>query len=227
MKKKIIIGLILFIVLIAGGLYAKSKLNTPKYRSQHIQKEVLSLIENNQVQEGDIIFQISLSSQSKAIQRATKSKYSHCGIIYKKGSKYYVYEAVQPVKLTPLDKWILRGQDGHYVIKRLKNSKDLLTSKNLLKLRKEGERHKGKGYDLAFEWSDDKIYCSELIWKIYKRAIGIEVGKLEKIADFDLSDQFVKQKLKERYGNKIPMNEVVISPASIFESEMLETIKSN
>jgi hypothetical protein len=33
--------------------------------------------------------------------------------------------------------------------------------------------------------------------------------------------------MKERYGDKIPMNETVISPAAIFESDLLMTIKSN
>src|SRR5688572_1747556 len=68
----------------------------------------------NALRDGDIIFQTSLSSQSKAIQLATHSEYSHCGIIYKKGNHFYVYEAIQPVKMTPLYKWIARGKDGHY-----------------------------------------------------------------------------------------------------------------
>jgi len=33
--------------------------------------------------------------------------------------------------------------------------------------------------------------------------------------------------MKERYGDKIPMDEIVISPAAIFDSELLTTIKSN
>lgn len=74
-------------------------------------------------QNGDIIFQTSNSGQSKAIQIATGSKYSHMGIIYKQGNDYFVYEAVQPVKLTPLTDWIKRGENGHYVVKRLKNQR--------------------------------------------------------------------------------------------------------
>ena len=85
----------------------------------------------------------------------------------------------------------------------------------------------GKNYDLTFEWSDDKIYCSELIWKIYKRATGIEIGKLEKLSKFNLTNEAVKKKIKERYGDKIPMDEIVISPAAIFDSELLETVTSN
>jgi uncharacterized protein YycO len=42
-----------------------------------------------------------------------------------------------------------------------------------------------KNYNLTFEWSDDKIYCAEPIWKIYQRATGIEIGKLEKLSYCD------------------------------------------
>jgi len=180
-----------------------------------------------QFNNGDIIFQVSLSSQSQAIQRATKSQYSHCGIVYNINNKYYVYEAIQPAKLTLLDNWIARGKDSHYVVKRLKKSDKILDRETLSRMEKEGEKFLGKDYDLTFEWSDDKIYCSELIWKIYKRAANIEIGKLEKLKDFDLSDSIVQEKLKERYGDNIPMDEIVISPKSIFDSRLLITIYEN
>jgi len=181
----------------------------------------------NDFQNGDLIFQTSISGQSKAIQLATQSKYSHCGIIYKEDHQFFVFEAVQPVKRTPLDIWIARGQNGKYVAKRLKNADQVLTSATLAKMKQVGDQFKGKNYDLMFEWSDDKIYCSELIWKVYQRATGIEIGKLGKLGDFDFTHETVKQKIKERYGNKIPMDEIVISPAAIFESELLTTVKSN
>ncbi|MGF6906369.1 YiiX family permuted papain-like enzyme [Fusobacterium sp. PH5-44] len=174
-----------------------------------------------ELKDGDIIFHISLSRQSKAIQLATDSKYSHCGIIYKKNNKYYVLEAVQPVKLTKIEEWIARGKDKHFVIKRLKNRDKILTSQRLQKMQSIGEKFIGKNYDLTFEWSDKNIYCSELIWKIYKRGANVEIGKLEKLKDFDLSHKIVKEKLEERYGDRIPVNETVISPKSIFESDLL------
>ena len=180
-----------------------------------------------EIQDGDIIFQISKSSQSKAIQLATNSKYSHMGIIYKKADSFFVYEAVQPVKMTPIKKWINRGVNKHYVIKRLKNAEKVLTDETLNKMKSYGENFIGKSYDLYFEWSDDKIYCSELVWKIYKKNTGIEIGQLEKLSDFDLSNEIVKQKIKERYGENIPMNEKVISPAAMFNSTNLETIMEN
>jgi uncharacterized protein YycO len=166
-----------------------------------------------------------LSSQSKAIQLATNSKYSHVGIIYENNDQFFVYEAVQPVKLTPLDEWISRGKDGHFVIKRLKDAEDILTPDVLTKMKKVGEKFNGKNYDIYFEWSDEKIYCSELVWKIYKEATNIEIGKLEELADFDLSNDIVKQKMRERYGDDVPLNEKVISPASMFISDKLITVK--
>ena len=226
MKKGIFIlgllGLIIF-----GGLYAKRNFYEPKHRLDNAKTEAKQLADNDEIKNGDLIFQTSLSGQSKAIQLATKSKYSHCGLIFKDGNEFYVFEAVQPVKRTPLDKWIARGKDGKYVIKRLKNADQVLNSATLTKMKQVGDQFNGKNYDLTFEWSDDKIYCSELIWKIYQRATGIEIGKLEKLSDFDLTNEAVKQKMKERYGDKIPTNEIVISPVAIFDSELLTTIKSN
>lgn len=226
MKKKIFILSIVILILVSG-FYAKQKFYDPKQRFNQASIEVKKLAFNNEIRNGDLIFQTSLSGQSKAIQMATKSKYSHCGLIYKRGQNFFVFEAVQPIKFTPLEKWITRGENGKYVIKRLKNADQILTPATILKMKKEGEKLNGKNYDLAFEWSDDKIYCSELIWKIYQRATGIEIGKLEKLKNFDLTNDAVKKKMEERYGDNIPMNETVISPASIFNSELLKTVKVN
>ncbi|MEJ7646175.1 MAG: YiiX family permuted papain-like enzyme [Chryseolinea sp.] len=177
-------------------------------------------------QNGDIIFQTSTSSQSKAIQLATHSKYSHMGIIYEMNEEYYVFEAVQPVKLTKLSEWISRGQDSHYVIKRLKDSKQLLTSENIKKMKDLGTKFKGKEYDIYFEWSDEKIYCSELVWKIYKEALNVEIGNLQALREFDLTNKVVKDKMRERYGVKIPLAEKVISPEAMFNSDKLITVST-
>jgi hypothetical protein len=57
--------------------------------------------------------------------------------------------------------------------------------------------------------------------------LNVEIGELEKLADFDLSDQSVKQKMKERYGENLPLDEKVISPAAMFNSVYLETVIEN
>jgi len=180
----------------------------------------------SKIQSGDLIFQSSNSDQALAIEMATHSRYSHCGLIMKEGDKYFVYEAVQPVQKNSLESWIARGRDGHYVIKRLKNAGDVLDANAVNKLKNELNNFIGKNYDIYFGWSDEKIYCSELVWKSYQRATGIEIGKPEKLSDFDLSSKVVQESLKERYGQNIPMNEQVISPARIFNSDLLVTVIS-
>ena len=177
--------------------------------------------------EGDIIFQTSTSSQSKAIQKATNSPYSHMGIIYKKENSFFVYEAIQPVKFTPLYEWRDRGKKGRFVVKRLKNANTLLTKEVIASMKKNSKKYANKNYDLYFEWSNTNIYCSELVWKIYKETLDIEIGKLSTLSSFNLNHPIVKKKLSERYGTNIPMNEQVISPATMFHSETLITIFSN
>ncbi|MDR0563731.1 MAG: YiiX family permuted papain-like enzyme [Azoarcus sp.] len=180
--------------------------------------------ESASLQTGDIIFHTSTSAQSQAVQLATKSKYSHMGMVYEKEGKLYVLEAVQPVKFTPLNEWIKRGKNGQYVVKRLKNSKAILTPQNIIKIKQEGKKYLGKNYDIYFEWSDERMYCSELVWKIYKNVLDIEIGNLQKISEFNLSHPTVKAKLKERFGDNIPMNQWAISPDQMFRSDLLETV---
>lgn len=214
-------------ILITTGFYIKRRFYDPKQRLANATRQVVKLAENHEIREGDLIFQTSLSGQSMAIQMATHSRYSHCGIIHLIGNDYFVFEAVEPAKFTALSKWISRGQDEHYVIKRLKNADSVLTLPTLRKMEQIEEAFKGKHYDLYFEWTNDKMYCSELIWKVYKEATGLEVGKLEKLKDFDLTSQPVMQKMKERYGDNIPFEETVITPVSIYNSELLIQICSN
>ncbi|MFC3559624.1 YiiX family permuted papain-like enzyme [Pedobacter jamesrossensis] len=201
-------------------------LATPKV-FYHLSNQASFLVENIEIKDGDIIFQTSTSTQSKAIQVATHSKYSHCGIIFKINNQYFVFEAVEPVKFTPLKDWINKGLDKHYVIKRLKNANKVLSTSIIEKMKLATNQFKGKHYDIYFDWSDEKIYCSELIWKIYKGTTGIEIGNLEKLKNFDLNNIAVKKKMAERYGNNLPLNQKVISPVSIFNSPLLKTISSN
>jgi uncharacterized protein YycO len=181
----------------------------------------ISILEK--IQEGDIIFQTSQSKQCEAIRIATHSKFSHCGIVFIEKGKKYVFEAVQPVKYTPLETWITHGKDSKFVVTRLKSTTKQLSQEDLKKMKNYGKTFKDKDYDLYFEWSDEKIYCSELVWKIYKNGTGIELCPLQKLKDFKLSDNLVKALLSERYGNNIPLDENVVAP-SILENSLLTNI---
>ena len=59
---------------------------------------------------------------------------------------------------------------------------------------------------------------------MYRDALGVEIGALQKLREFDLADPAVKAKMRERYGNEVPLNEPVISPGAMFDSPLLETV---
>lgn len=219
-------SLMLITGLLVGGFFIYQKENLIIQEDQKV-VQGNQKIDYSTIKDGDLIFHTSKSAQSKAIQLATHSQYSHCGILYREGNEIMVFEAVQPVKKTPLEKWILRGEEGKFVIKRLKDAETILNESVLKKMKQIGQSFTGKNYDSTFEWSDKELYCSELIWKIYKRATGIEIGKLQKLSDFDLQSEIVQKALKKRYENTLPLEETVISPESIFCSSKLEVVITN
>jgi uncharacterized protein YycO len=176
------------------------------------------------LREGDIVFQTIPSSQSRAIQTATKSRFSHVGMVLSHAGRLMVYEAIGPVKFTTVDSWVGRDTNHHVVVKRLRNADSLLTSASLAKLESTALEFEGKPYDSAFNWSDEKLYCSELVWKIFDRALKIDIGVLRKLKSFDLSSPEVQKKLKERYPDGVPLEETVVSPQDVFESGLLVTV---
>lgn len=178
------------------------------------------------VREGDVVFQILRTGQGPAIQLATRSRFTHLGIVLLRDGCPFVFEAVEPVCFTALDKWIARGDKGHCVIKRLRDADNVLDAQGLARIHKLVPEFEGKHYDLTFGWNDSTIYCSELVWKLYDRALGIQVGKLRKLRDFDLSSPIVREKMKQRYGDHVPFEETVVSPADIFDSDLLRTIQT-
>jgi uncharacterized protein YycO len=174
--------------------------------------------------EADVVFQDSPSAQSRAIKEATHSRFSHVGLVHFEKGQAFVVEAVGPVKRTPLAAWIARGQGGHFTVMRLKEATDGLPADALPKFAAAEARFAGRPYDFSFEWSDDRLYCSELVWKVYKEALGVELGSLQRLGDLDLTSAVVRAKLRERYGAHVPLDQPVISPGAIAASPLLETV---
>ncbi|MBB4600810.1 hypothetical protein HNQ93_001829 [Hymenobacter luteus] len=132
---------------------------------------------------------------------------------------------MQPVSETSLAAWVARGKNGQFVVKRLRDAETVLTPAALQRLQAAGEQYRGRNYDLYFGWSDERMYCSELLWKMYHQATGREIGKLQALREFDLGHPAVQAKLQERYGKRIPLDEKVISPVRMLESPELVTVR--
>lgn len=173
--------------------------------------------------EGDLVFQSQGGDFSKAIKLATHSKYNHMGMVFIRGGKPYVLEAVGPVKFTSWDRWTKNGTGGHFVAKRSKDTKPL-TPDALKKMEELSKKFLGKRYSFTFEWNDQSFYCSGLVWRIYHDATELEIGRFQELKELELSDPLVKKELKKYFGPFVPMGHKIISPEQMFESDLLTTI---
>ena len=175
-----------------------------------------------QYRDGDIIFQSSPSRQSAAIEEATQSPYSHCGIIFYENNVAYVYEAVQPVGKRRLDQWIESGVNAEFVVKRLNTVQ--LTENKIKALKSYAIEQFGKNYDGKFNWSDKEMYCSELVYKCYWNACQVKLATPKPLREFNIDGPIVRKIMKERYGNDIPYDEPMISPDQLVNSRLLITV---
>ena len=168
------------------------------------------------IREGDVIFHTSQSSQSPLIQVGTRSHITHCGIVVMKDGKPYVLETLKTLVLTPLDKFIVRGKDGKYWLKR--------SDKEDIKI--DYAHYLGKSYDFAFSFDNDIYYCSELVYDIYKRQLGIELCTPKQIGDYLILGTDKLDKIEEAMSRRgITKEQYAVAPVDIFESEHLYNVR--
>ena len=162
------------------------------------------------VREGDVIFQTSLSQQSPLIKMGTRST------VVMKDGKPYVLETQKTLVLTPLKKFIARGKDGKYWHKRPKMDNIKIKYNSYL----------GKPYDLAFKFDNGKFYCSELIYDVYLSQLGIELCKPKTIDDYLILGTHHIPKIKRAIKKRgITMNQYAVAPVDVFNSKELKFVK--
>ena len=169
---------------------------------------------------GDIIFIKSQTSQSQALRDATGSEWTHVGIIV--GDK--VAEETSGLKMTPIKSFIARSKGKSYKIFRHWMYKPEMDQKLKSLLSKYN-----KPYDIYFEWSDDRQYCSEFVYKIYVELIGRGVGHLQTFREMNLNSLAVKALIKKRYqdtGRELNLDEPIITPISqMLDDNLLELVQ--
>jgi len=179
----------------------------------------------NKYKDGDIIFHTSKSSQSKMLSVATNSNLTHVGVIFHINNVPYVFEGRQPVSYRTLNSFITDGENKQYKVLRTRNE---ITPNQISVMKNYAMAQMGKNYDLQFTWDDDKMYCSELVYKTFKSA-GIKICNENTFKSFNLSNEMVKKAIYDRYtkiGKKINLNETVVAPIDIYNSWGLKTIEN-
>jgi Permuted papain-like amidase enzyme, YaeF/YiiX, C92 family len=218
------------IILIAGFILAYTWLSLTEVSAKDLPP----------LKNGDIIFQSSRSSQSTAILAASRSAYTHMGIIQLgTDDAPSVVEAVGPVKTTPLDEWIKRGMGHRITIKRM----EALSPEWSGKVLTAAHKYDGLPYDIFFLPGKNEIYCSELVRLAFSEGANIALGQPQKVKELRI-DNFAARKLIEKRWHRHPLcqkadqetfqscyakilEQELVTPASIAADPRLKTIFSN
>ena len=175
-----------------------------------------------QPQPGDIVVQSSPSNPLvRAIEGATDSPWSHCGIVAYEDGAWVVYEASSYVTGTPLSEVILRSRDEQYAIYRLKPE----YRQHIPRVLAEVKNLSRRPYDAKYELDDEKIYCSELIYKAYLKATGEELGRLVRLRD--LRWKPFAEIITKLEGGPPPLDRQMITPRDLAQAEQLELVMSS
>lgn len=190
----------------------------------NVTQEVMTF--DQELKVGDIIFHKSRSQQSKAIKEASGSDWTHVGILISKNGEWYVAEAVGPVVSTKLTNFINRGKNKDYKIYRFKHfDADTMKTKLI-----EAIKQQNKPYDIYFEFSDEKTYCSELVYKAMLSVTGHELGQIQKFKDLKLDGRHVKDLIRLRLteqSRELDPEEFIITPVSQMLDPNLTLIKES
>lgn len=208
---------VLLVILSLSGLITRAS----DFRGEELGSQMNSQVAS--LAEGDLIFQKSQSYQAPAIAEATDSPWSHVGVIVKQADKWFVAEAIQPVTVTELSRWVLRGQDKEYIVFRHKN----MSSKLLPQLYAELKKYQGMNYDIYFEWSNERIYCSEFVYKVFEKVLGRGIGTIQKMKEMNLNGPRVKELIQRRLtdlGKTLNPEELILTPISQMRDPHLEMI---
>jgi hypothetical protein len=174
------------------------------------------------LRQGDIVFTGSEHGQGGAIMAATNSVFTHCGVVFEQDGKLMVIEAVQPVKVTGIMDFIGRAKPPALAFKRLTKPLDPDKAAKAIEW---AAAQIGRPYDHLFQWGDDRLYCSELVWKIFGKA-GVELCKPKAVREYRLEHPKVRALIIERFGKpeNLRLDEMVVAPSDLAGSPLLEDL---
>ena len=79
--------------------------------------------------------------------------------------------------------------------------------------------------DPQLSWDNDKVYSSELVWKVYLQILMLqEISITSNMVDLKWSKPAAKRYLNEHFKGQIPSKQVLIFPDAIYNSQLLEIV---
>lgn len=184
-------------------------------------------LDKRQFKDGDLIFIQTESSQSEALKEATASPWTHVGVLFFLNGNWLVAEAAFKVGFVTVEKFIKRSPGKQFIVKRVKNSVYPIGALEAAKLGAAYNVFTSKPYDFYFEWSNENIYCSELVYKMYYNALGLRIGKMQLLRELHLNGPAVQELIRKRFineGRQLNLDEPIVSPISMLTSPSLDTV---
>lgn len=181
---------------------------------------------------GDILFQDgSKNDFNDAVKNVTQSwdgrHFSHCGVIAQVDDSVLVIEAIDAgVVLTSFNQFINRNRDSKgnpkVVVGRLNDSLQTCIPNGI----QYAKSKLGAEYDHAFSFENEKFYCSELVYFMFKHN-GKYVFETNKMTFKDESGEFDKGWVEhfKKLNVAIPEGEEGINPGGISKSNKIKIIK--
>ena len=169
--------------------------------------------------EGDILFQsLPRNELVKAIEGVSRSEFSHCGIVAKKGTKWVVIEALGSVEETSLASWKKRGRNGRFWAYRFRPE----LSEKIPEIVAATRTYLGRPYDVRYRFDDEYIYCSELIFKAYRTVTGKDLGKVHRLGELNWKPH--RSFIRQMENGDLPLEREMITPVHMSKAPELELV---
>lgn len=170
---------------------------------------------------GDVVFQSLSGDLPDLVEGVTDSPWSHCGLVIRdEAGGLCVLEAIADgVVVTPLEAWIRRGRGGRGLARRLRPRFRTAIPEWI----RAAKAHMSKPYDSRFRLDDEAIYCSELVWKAFRRATGQSLGPLVPLRELDWRPR--ADAIRALEDGPVPLDREIITPHHLAHAPQLMPVQ--
>jgi hypothetical protein len=168
---------------------------------------------------GDVVFIKHSKLKSGNLIPNGKTKYNYVGVIFMEDGIPMVYHATEPISKTHLEAFIDLSEGRDYKIKRL-SEQNLLNTDVIQTMHTFAKAKLHSHYDGKLSLTNDELYNSEFVYKMYQHALGIKLSEPKPLADLK-NDPLTLDFLKEAYGDQI-LNEKMVVLGDLYHSIYME-----
>lgn len=195
---------------------------------------IMSCTQKFELQEGDLLFQdMDCGPMCDAIEEVTQgvngANLSHVGLVVFQNDSAKVVEAISKgVVFTPLNDFLNRSSDADgnpkVLVGRLKEEYRSLVPEAIQSLKK----YQGCAYNQSYLMGNDSVYCSQLMYLIFKEANhGQDVFQLAPMTFKPLNSDAFFEVWADYYndlGIPIPEGEPGINPGGMSQSKYIDIV---